>query len=1147
MRFKIITTLGTAALAVGLTPLAAAAAPVPDDVSSTSALAAPGAVRPAAAQPAEGQPAAGTAAALTESSGTGDVEFGEAKKASDQTPTKLDVLGVWAHPDDDAGLTTPCGIWEDRNDLKCGIMLTTRGEGGSNSVGDEAGPDLALRRENEDRTSHHRTGSDNIYYLDRVDFFYNTSSPLTQKVWDHDETLRRAVRVVRETRPEILTTWTPSLAAGHGNHQEAGRLTWEVARAAADPEQFPEQLTGKNAVNTWQIKRILEMPNVDGKGEANQKNCLADFESAETNPYPVVGLWTGYESPYTWAKGNTAGRQPGTKKTWAQVGTEGAKMHATQARTMQKDQVKPSCLKWSVPFSAAPMQPESSVAGRNDESALYGAAIADPGGMPLGSEFSAEPAEYRVGEGESTTVTVHAASGKGTLKGGTVSLKAPEGWTVSGAQQLEDIPESGRDLEFTVTAPESADSVPARLRVSFDGGDVTAYNETTVLPVDGVEGRFQRWGNTAEYDEWTEKTAAYSGGPSQAYRDIGTGESVTVPINVTNHTSDAASGTVKIAAPDGIEVATPEVSFDGLAAGESATEKFVVTHTDPKAAGGDTAELTVTTTSGEGTSTEKVTLEVVPSAEIAELETAPKIDGNDDGYESTLDLSKVWEGDECDPDGTDCGKGSNAKVGWHDDSLYALITVKDEQASAAATPRRCFGHWLVDSTEVLLDPRGDSDDTSTTFKLGVFPFTDDAENYNGNGANGPCWERDADFHQGFSTGPLAETVLKAPNAPGVEVAAKAQRDADGAYTEGTWTVEVKIPLEDLPQSLATPSKAPTGNADTNKVDPDYLGLNVTPYDSDTEDFIGQTRLAWSAFGSQQSEPYRWGHAYLSGYEPPATKAAVTKAADVADGEAIIPDTALSGADSPQTIYQSATGGVPIAGLSPDAEASVKAAQGSDGIDLDLTGTEGTFHAYLYQGDPTHLPVWTSSCEDKSGHDACSASDGKAAAWGKDMAGTVLAGATAKTSEGKLTLKASPKTLAGLGKDARILVSFRSADAVDGTEGSTEAWAIPVTAADQEPDPSGTATGEPDPSATPSDSTDPSGTPEPSGSTDASTDPSDSAGAGDQPSGTDDATSDQAGDNLSDTGASVRWIILIGVILLVGGVIAMIVTRVRRRH
>ena len=131
----------------------------------------------------------------------------------------------------------------------------------------------------------------------------------------------------------------------------------------------------------------------------------------------------------------------------------------------------------------------------------------------------------------------------------------------------------------------------------------------------------------------------------------------------------------------------------------------------------------------------------------------------------------------------------------------------------APRPRtRCFGHWLVDSVEVLLDPRGDSVDTSTTFKSGIFPFTDDAGNSNGNGVNGPCWSRDADNHQGFSTGPLAATVKDGPNSPGQQVAVQAVVNPDGTYAGGGWNVEVKIPLANLPAAVGPTSTAPTGVA-----------------------------------------------------------------------------------------------------------------------------------------------------------------------------------------------------------------------------------------------------------------------------------------------------------------------------------------------
>ncbi len=191
----------------------------------------------------------------------------------------------------------------------------------------------------------------------------------------------------------------------------------------------------------------------------------------------------------------------------------------------------------------------------------------------------------------------------------------------------------------------------------------------------------------------------------------------------------------------------------------------------------------------------------------------------------------------------------------------------------------------------------------------MFPYTNDAAGSNGNGINGPCWSRDADNHQGYSTGPLADTISDAPNAPGVEVATDAtwvgsnDTAVDHAYAGGGYTIEVKIPMADLPAA----------------VDPARMGLNITPYDNDDNtEGTGSTvlrhtdvstRLAWSTFGSVQSDPYRWGHATLPGYTPPADRPT-----EPTDPNVSSPN--LNGALSPQTIAQSARDGVPISGRVP---------------------------------------------------------------------------------------------------------------------------------------------------------------------------------------------------------------------------------------
>lgn len=993
-----------------------------------------------------GAPGAATAASGAAPAAT-KLETGDPSIATETDREKIDVMGIWAHPDDDAGFTTPCGVWHDLYGVRCGIIMATRGEGGSNSVGPEAGPDLGLRRENEDRTSHVRSGTIDIFNLDRVDFYYNTSAPLTAQVWDAEETLRRTVRIIRETQPEILVGGSPSLAAGHGNHQYAqGRMVWEAAEAAADPEMFPEQLTGLGAVEPWQVKKILAGGLTTGTGGTAGPNCNTGFVPAAANPFTVVGTWTGYDSPYAWADGNLAGQPAGSPKTWAQVGREGGRAHPTQARTMQKTLVDPTCQRYGVSDSIVPMQPNGSPDAARDDAVLFGAVVADPGGMPLGSEFSLTPSDYFQAAGEPFDVTVALRSGGGEIAAGDVELVVPDGWTASDPVAVGPIGGDRVEAAFTVTP--SADAAPARYRLAarFAGGDVTAYNDTRIELVAPVEGRFVRWGTAAEYDQWADAHDAHVGGRSVAVDRIGAGESITVPVEVTNRTDQAASGEVAVTTPDAFALDAVSKPFADLAPGESTTIDFIVTHTDPADPGSRIEKIAATTTSSAGTSREELSMYVVPTVVIPQLGAAPLVDGAaDDAYTGDpVNVGTRWEGAACAPDGTDCGAGSTALLGWHDDALYARIQVTDDVASAAATPDRCFGHWLVDSVELLLDPRGDAIDTSTTFKLGVFPFTDDPEGSNGNGANGPCWSRDADNHQGFSTGPLAAEIEGGLNAPGVEVAVDVERGADGRYAGGGYAIEMKIPLADLPAAVGPTGTTPQGDQGENEVDPRYLGLNVTPYDSDTQDFIGQTRTAWSAFGSQQSEPYRWGHAYLDGYAPPADRATEAPAP-------IIPDTALQGVQSPQTVYQSAVRGGTISGVQPsDALTITDVKVQQKKIQLKYrSDAAGTLRVFLWKGDATFIPVWTSSCDgDVYGFEACSESDGAAPPWAPDMSGRLLAADEADVQAGrgtgKLELAIDADIRAALADDAQLLVSYAEADGADEGDG-VNAWAFPIEA------------------------------------------------------------------------------------------------------
>ena len=152
------------------------------------------------------------------------------------------------------------------------------------------------------------------------------------------------------------------------------------------------------------------------------------------------------------------------------------------------------------------------------------------------------------------------------------------------------------------------------------------------------------------------------------------------------------------------------------------------------------------------------------------------------------------------------------------------------------------------------------------------------------------------------------------------------------------------------------------------VDPNNMGLNITPYDEDDTSAAGtttlrhidqSTRMAWSTFGSVQSDPYKWGHATLPGYTPPAGRPTTPPAPNVSNPN-------LNGIDSPQTIAQSARNGVPISGRVPAPASrgitvnSAVLKTGAVEIDIDAAGP-GTLHAFLYDGEKGYTPVFNTSC------------------------------------------------------------------------------------------------------------------------------------------------------------------------------------------
>lgn len=968
--------------------------------------------------------------------------------------TKINVMGEWAHPDDDTSIIGPCGVLHQRYGVKCGVIMVTRGEGGGNAVGTELGPDLGLRRENEDRVAHYRSGTVDIFNLDRVDFFYNQSAPLTQYFWGQDETLRRITRVIRTTQPDVYVGFTPTLNAGHGNHQQAGRYIWEGVLAAADPTMFPEQLRGKDALSTWQVKKVFSGGSTAGTGgTTSSADCTSGFVPAASNLDTVAGVWTGYDSQYKWPAGNLQGQPAGSAKSWQQVALEGRAAYPTQSRVMYKDVAAPACSRFGMTQSFVPFQPNTAPDGTanpaagKDDAMLFGASAPDPGGLPLGTLEYLTFSRFSNVAGESFTATVHLKSGHKKLGSGTVELTVPSGWNVDGTKSIGKVSDKHETtVSFTVTpAPDALVNQNAKISALYTTGSRTGYTDNVVRIVSPTEGRFQRWGNWAEYDQWLTDTAPQATrlGRSAAIQSMAVGSTITVPVVVHNWSTQPQQGQVSLTLPGNLTADAASKPYSTLAPGDETTVSFQVTSTHTSLPAIQNVSIPVTTTysAPAGTGSETLTLSLVPATTIPQATATPVIDGTATAAEypgPALDIGRIWQGANRCSTAADCGVNNGtgesnfAKLSWSDDALNVFVHVRDDYQAYAVTPAECVGHWQADSVEILLDPRGTSSqdlkDTATTFKLGVFPYTNDPSNSNGNGANGPCWSRDADNHQGYSTGPLAATVSDAPNAPGVQVASTAtwvgdnETTTDHAYAGGGYDLEVKIPLANLPAA----------------VDPARLGVNITPYDNDDTSATGtttlrhidnSTRLGWSALGSVQSDPYRWGIATVEGYTPPAGRSTTPSAPNVSNPN-------LDGALSPQTISQSARNQVPISGRVPvskgDAIKVKKVRLGTSSVTFDLDAERsGTAEVFAWTGLVGAIPVYLTSCSPTAdpppdyGLTPCAVTDGGIPDWSPDMSGHVVAHVTRTVSSGKRAVSI-PLTRAQhdqLAADGRLLISY----------------------------------------------------------------------------------------------------------------------------
>ncbi|HEX7771617.1 MAG TPA: PIG-L family deacetylase, partial [Pyrinomonadaceae bacterium] len=160
------------------------------------------------------------------------------------------VMCVAAHPDDEDGTTLT--ILRRKYGIHTVSLFSTFGEGGQNAVGPELYEELGVIRARETMAAAEVQGSE-PHFLGFRDFGFSKSAEEAFRAWGEKEILRRMVLQIRLLRPDVIIT-NHDTTSGHGHHQATGRTVLAAVDAAADPQQFPEQLS---QAGTWQVQRLF--------------------------------------------------------------------------------------------------------------------------------------------------------------------------------------------------------------------------------------------------------------------------------------------------------------------------------------------------------------------------------------------------------------------------------------------------------------------------------------------------------------------------------------------------------------------------------------------------------------------------------------------------------------------------------------------------------------------------------------------------------------------------------------------------------------------------------------------------------------------------------------------------------------------------
>jgi LmbE family N-acetylglucosaminyl deacetylase len=193
--------------------------------------------------------------------------------------TTASVLHTGAHPDDEDSAFIARTARGDH--ARVAYLSLTRGEGGQNIIGPELFDALGVIRTEELLQARRLDGGEQ-FFTRAFDYGFSKTLAEAKSKWNERDVLGDVVRVIRTFRPLVIhSRFAGNDGDGHGQHQFAGYVTPLAFKAAADPQQYPEQIA--QGLRPWQARKLYR-----GAGRGGGDNAAT--MQVQTGVFdPVIG------------------------------------------------------------------------------------------------------------------------------------------------------------------------------------------------------------------------------------------------------------------------------------------------------------------------------------------------------------------------------------------------------------------------------------------------------------------------------------------------------------------------------------------------------------------------------------------------------------------------------------------------------------------------------------------------------------------------------------------------------------------------------------------------------------------------------------------------------------------------------------------